>query len=64
MTTLGLIAIRIRNADAQDPSGEAALQIYPDLLRTYGETAGREMWTQALNELDDANGVERADGDL
>lgn len=38
-------------------------RIYADLLRTHGETEGRELWTQALNELDDANGVERADGE-
>lgn len=59
MTKLSPTAIRIRNADERDPSGDSALRIYPDLLRTHGETAGREMWIQALNELDDANGVER-----
>lgn len=51
-------ATRIRNADARDPSGNASLRIYPDLLRTHGETAGREMWVQALNELDNANSME------
>jgi hypothetical protein len=58
MTELSPTAIRIRNADAHDPSGNGSLRIYPVLLRTHGETAGREMWTQALNELDDANGME------
>jgi len=59
MTKLSPTAIRIRNADERDPSGDSALRIYPDLLKTYGETEGRRMWVQALNELDDANGVER-----
>lgn len=58
MTNLSPTAIRIRNADEYDPSGDASLWIYADLLRTHGETAGREMWTKALNELDDANGVD------
>lgn len=57
MTKLSPTAIRIRNADAHDPTGNTALRIYPDLLRTHGETAGREMWIQALNELDNANSV-------
>jgi len=63
MTKLSPTAVRIRNADERDPFGNASLRIYPDLLRTYGETVGREMWTQALNELDAANGVERTEDD-
>lgn len=63
MAGLSPTAIRIRNADTHDPSGDSSLRIYADLLRTHGEIEGRELWTQALNEIDDANGVEQADAD-
>jgi len=59
MTKLSPTAIRIRNADANDPSGEAGNRVYDHLVAERGQAEADELWTQALNELDDANGVER-----
>jgi len=63
MTKLSPTAIRIRNADERDPSGVTADRIYDELVAAHGHATADEMWTQAINELDDANGVERVNGD-
>lgn len=59
MTKLSPTAIRIRNADAHDPSGDSGGRVYDNLVKVHGKSLADEMWTEALDELDDANGVER-----
>jgi hypothetical protein len=59
MANLSPTAIRIRNADERDPSGFATDRIFDSLVIQHGYERAGEIWDQALNELDDANGVER-----
>lgn len=54
-------AIRIRNAGAADPLGARAAHVHENLVETNGRELASEMWVQALDELDDADGVERTE---
>jgi len=54
-TSLGAVAIRIRNADMRDPSGRTGTYVYAELIHSHGLDKGRRLWHEALNQLDAYN---------
>lgn len=61
MTKLSRTAMQILDADRIDPSGDHGSKIYDRLVKAHGKLQADEMWDRALNELDEYNGVERAE---